>query len=182
MRSGKQGHQGKADSRLARWSLCLGVLLFAASTAVADVAPAKGPVTGYDMPRFVSLRVDRANLRAGPDKYFPIRTVLLRRGMPLKVVDEFKLWRKVALYDDVEGWLHQSLITGRRTFLVLAEAVDMREEPSEEAEVVARLEVNALVGLSSCAGDWCELSTGSYHGWVTRSAGWGALPGEDFKR
>jgi SH3-like domain-containing protein len=180
MRSGKQGRQGKADSRLARWSLCLGALLFAASATAAAGEAGKGPVTGYDMPRFVSIRVDEANLRSGPDKYFPIRTVLLRRGMPVKVIDEFKLWRKIALYDGMEGWLHQSLISGRRTFLVLTEPADMREEPKGDAGIVARLEANALVNLSACKGDWCEVSVGSYEGWVPRSAGWGALPGEDF--
>ena len=180
MRSGKQGRQRKADSRLARWSLCLGALLFAASASAADPEPGKGAVTGYDIPRFVSVRVDQANLRTGPDRYFPIRTVLLRRGMPVKVIDEFKLWRKIVLYDGMVGWLHQSLITGRRTFLVLAEPVDMREEPSAEADVVARLEPHALVGLTECGGDWCALSSGGYDGWVPRSAGWGALPGENF--
>ena len=181
-RSGKQGRQRKADSRLARWSLCLGALLFAGSATAADVPAGKGPVTEYDMPRFVSLRVDKANLRAGPDKYFPIRTVLLRRGMPVKVIDEFKLWRKVALYDGVEGWLHQSLITGRRTFLILAEPADMHDEPSAEAEIVARLEPKALVGVSACDGEWCAVSAGRYRGWVLRSAGWGALLGENFER
>jgi len=39
-----------------------------------------GPVTGYALPRFVSVRVDQANLRTGPDRYFPIRTVLTRRA------------------------------------------------------------------------------------------------------
>lgn len=182
MRSGKQGRQGKSDSRLARWSLCLGALLFAASANAAGIQAGTGPVTGYDIPRFVSIRVDEANLRSGPDKYFPIRTVLLRRGMPVKVIDEFKLWRKVALHDGMEGWLHQSLISGRRTFLVLTEPADMRDDPDADADIVARLEVNALVNLTSCNGDWCAVSVGAYEGWVPRSAGWGALPGEDFER
>lgn len=182
LRGGKQGRREKADSRLTRWSLCLAALLFAASANAADTDGGKGPVTGYDLPRFVSVRVDKANLRTGPDKYFPIRTVLLRRGMPVKVIDEFKLWRKVALHDGMEGWLHQSLVTGRRTFLVVGASVEMLEEPEREADVVARLEPGALANLTACAGDWCALSVSGFAGWVPRAAGWGALPGEDFDR
>lgn len=134
------------------------------------------------MPRFVSVRVNEANLRTGPDKYFPIRTVLTRRGMPVQVIDEFKLWRKVMLYDGVEGWLHQSLITGRRFFLVVEATVEMLAEPEAGAAAVARLEPGALAGLTECAGDWCALSVSGTEGWVPRASGWGALPGEDFER
>jgi SH3-like domain-containing protein len=147
-----------------------------------QAASGKGPVTGFDMPRFVSVRVNEANLRAGPGKYFPIRTVLTRRGMPVQVIDEFKLWRKVSLYDGVEGWLHQSLITGRRFFLIVDATVEMLEEPEASAAVVARLEPGALAGLMECSGDWCALSVSGAEGWVPRASGWGALAGEDFKR
>ncbi len=189
MRGGKQGRREEADSRLGRWCLCLVALLFVASANAADTgggvseaASGKGPVTGYDLPRFVSVRVDKANMRTGPDKYFPIRAVLLRRGMPVKVTDEFKLWRKVVLHDGMEGWLHQSLVTGRRTFLVVGASVEMLEQPEADADVVARLEPGALANLTACAGKWCEVSVSGFEGWVPRAAGWGALPGEDFER
>lgn len=188
-RGGRQGRRDKADSRLVPRCLCVAALLLCGwagagypDAAHAGAEPGKGAVTGYDIPRFVSVRVDKANLRAGPDRYFPIRTVLTRRGMPVKVIDEFKLWRKIALHDGIEGWLHQSLITGRRTFLIVGAAVDMLDEPEAEAEVVAHLEEGALANLTECAGDWCALSVSGYEGWVPRAAGWGALPGEDFER
>jgi SH3-like domain-containing protein len=178
VRGGVQGRQGKADSRLVVWCLCLALLLPAGTATAGE----EGPVTGYPIPRFVSLRVDKAHLRVGPDKYFPIRIVLLRKGMPLKVVDEFKLWRKVQLYDGVEGWLHQSLISGRRTFLIGEREVAMRDSAGDEGAVVARLEPGALAYVDECAGQWCELSVSGYEGWVPRDSGWGTLPGEDFAR
>lgn len=181
-RGGRQGRRDKADSRLVQRCLCVAALLLAAAPALALAQPAVGPVTGYALPRFVSVRVDQANLRTGPDRYFPIRTVLTRRGMPVKVTDEFKLWRKVALHDGMEGWLHQSLVTGRRTFLIFGGAVDMLKEPKADAAVVAHLEAGALANLTECRGDWCALSVAGLEGWVPRAAGWGALPGEDFER
>ena len=102
--------------------------------------------------------------------------------MPVKVIDEFKFWRKVALHDGLEGWLHQSLITGRRTFLVVGASVEMVEEPEADADVVAKLEPGALANLLECDKDWCALSVSGYEGWVPRAAGWGALPGEDFEK
>lgn len=182
MRGGKQGRLSWADSRPIRRSLCVAALLLIGWGSSVQAASGKGPVTGFDMPRFVSVRVNEANLRAGPDKYFPIRTVLTRRGMPVQVIDEFKLWRKVMLYDGVEGWLHQSLITGRRFFLIVSATVEMRKEPEAGAEVVARLEPGALADLMRCKGDWCALSVSGIEGWVPRTAGWGALPDENFER
>lgn len=182
MRGGKRGRLWGADSSPVRRCLCVAALLPLLWAGSGHAADGKGPVTGFDMPRFVSVRVGEANLRAGPDKYFPIRTVLTRRGMPAKVIDEFKLWRKVALYDGLEGWLHQSLITGRRFFLIVDATVEMLAEPEATAPVVARLEPGALADLTACAGDWCALSVAGVKGWVPRAAGWGALPGENFER
>jgi SH3-like domain-containing protein len=177
-----QGRRLLADSRKGRRSLLLGWLgLCFLLAAPAHAAEEKGAVTGYAIPRFVSVRVDEANLRTGPGKYFPICLELKRRGMPVKVVDEFKLWRQVELHDHVTGWLHQSLITGRRTFLVGNALVEMLDDPSAEADVVAKMEPGALAILEECNGDWCLVSTSGFEGWVPRVAGWGALPGEDFE-
>ncbi len=181
VRGGMQGRRKQADSRLLIRCLCFGLALMTAAAASPAAAAEKGAVTGFPIPRFVSIRVDEANLRVGPDKYFPIRTVLLRKGMPAKVIDEFKLWRKVELYDGMQGWLHQSLITGRRTFLVQKEMMPMRREASEDAAVVARLEHGALAYLEECRKGWCSLSAGGYEGWVPQTSGWGALPGEEFE-
>ena len=134
------------------------------------------------MPRFVSVRVPKANLRTSPAKFYPIRLVLLRKSMPVKVIDEFKLWRKIELHDGVVGWLHQSLITGHRTFLIVDAIAEVFAGPEPEAHIIATMEPGTLASLRECRGQWCAISKGGHDGWIPRGAGWGALPGEDFKR
>jgi len=56
--------------------------------------------SGLPVPRFVSLKSDRVNLRNGPGTDYPTGWVYRRAGLPLEVVKEFEGWRQVR---DAEG-------------------------------------------------------------------------------
>jgi SH3-like domain-containing protein len=59
-------------------------------------APAQaGTASGLAVPRFVSLKADRVNLRQGPGNEYPIAWVFRRVGLPVEVVKEFESWRQV---------------------------------------------------------------------------------------
>jgi SH3-like domain-containing protein len=76
------------------------------------------PVTGLPVPRYVSLKSDRVNLREGPSKEHRTRWVYQRAGLPVEIVAEFETWRRVRDADGSEGWVLHSLLSGRRTALV----------------------------------------------------------------
>ena len=65
--------------------------------ALPDVATAqiKQAASGLPLPRFVSLRSDKVNMRTGPGFRYPIDWVYKRLNMPMEVVAEFGTWRKV---------------------------------------------------------------------------------------
>jgi SH3-like domain-containing protein len=167
-----------ADSRLGVLCLCVGLLL-AASTAIASER--LGSDTGYPLPRFVSIDKSEANLRSGPGAQYPILTVLQWRNMPVKIIDEYRRWRKVELHDGSTGWLHKVLLSGRRTFLIRQDAVTLHEEPRADSPAVAIFATGAIAYLQRCDRDWCRITASGYNGWVTRSAGWGVLRDEIFK-
>ena len=154
--------------------LCVGLLLAAPGYAADGV----GPVTGNPLPRFVSIDRDEANLRTGPGKEYPIIAVLQWRNMPVKIIGEYDVWRKVTLYDGSSGWLHRVLLDSRRTFLIRDNPVVVREDPSEEAEAVATFQPGVIATLDHCEPAWCAIQYDRYSGWVPREAGWGLLPGE----
>ena len=54
-----------------------------------------GPVSGLPIPRFVSLKSDRVNVRAGPNKDQDVRWVYTHAGMPVEITAEFENWRRI---------------------------------------------------------------------------------------
>ncbi|MBN9291377.1 MAG: hypothetical protein J0H36_09735, partial [Hyphomicrobium denitrificans] len=88
----------------------------AAPTALrAHPAESSGPSgSGRPVPRFVSLKSDRVNLRNGPGTDYPTGWVYRRAGLPLEIVQEFESWRKVRDSEGATGWVLQSFLSGRR--------------------------------------------------------------------
>ena len=77
-----------------------------------------GTETKLPIPRYVSLKVDRVNMRAGPSKDHEIKWVYQRAGLPVEVTAEFETWRRIRDSSGVEGWVLANLISSRRTALV----------------------------------------------------------------
>ena len=155
-----------------------------ASTTVSAEAGAaavvRGSETGLPLPRYVSLRAGRANLRRGPATSHRVDWVLTRRGMPLEITAEHGLWRRVRDADGETGWLHHSLLRGDRTAMVTAETLDLRAAASEDAVVTARAERGVILPIQTCIEDWCRLGAGRTAGWAPKAAIWGAAAHETF--
>jgi len=141
---------------------------------------AAGP-SGQTVPRFVSLAADKVNLRSGPAPRYPVTWTYQKKGLPVLVTAEFEHWRRIRDVDGDEGWVHKSLLSGRRHALVVGEVSALRRRPEAKAAIVARAEPGVLGRLEACAGDWCRLRLDQAHGWLPRQAIFGALPGEELK-
>ena len=113
---------------------------------------ATGSVSGLPVPRFVSLKSDRVNVRAGPNKDQDVRWVYTHAGMPVEITAEFENWRRIRDWEGAEGWVYHSLLSGKRTAVVLPtknELVPLYEIPTRVA-VTARLQSGVLGALKSC--------------------------------
>jgi SH3-like domain-containing protein len=169
-----------SDTALVRRALTAMVAL--AMTAVTAAAEGQvGSKTGLPIPRFVSLRSDEVNLRAGPGTTYPVEWVYVRRGMPIEVIAEFENWRKVRDWQGTVGWVHQSLLDGRRTVLVVGEERLLRQEPAADAPALARLEPGVIAGLLECSDLWCRIEIEGHRGWLGREEFWGTYPAETIK-
>jgi len=147
---------------------------------VAPAEPPKGSNTGLPLPRFASLRGEEVNLRSGPGTRYPIEWVYKRRDLPVEIEREFEAWRLVQDQEGVKGWVHQAVLTGRRTFVVTVAERVVRSEPKDDGAPVARLKVAVIGRIRSCdAGvDWCQVQVQDYRGWLKRTDFWGSAPGE----
>jgi SH3-like domain-containing protein len=148
----------------------------------ASAAPGKGPVTGFDMPRYVSLKTDRANVRRGPALEHRVDWEFLRRDMPLRVVAEHGSWRRVQDMDDVSGWVHSALLSGRRTVIVTKgpESV-LHKDADPTSPPVARIEQGVILTLQACRPTWCLLETDNHEGWMPKADLWGVDANETFE-
>jgi len=134
--------------------------------------------TGLPVPRFVTLKSDEVNMRAGPGTEYPVLWQYRKKGLPLRVEAEFGVWRKVVDHEDTTGWMHQSVVSLKRHALVTASSARMYASPDNGAALVAVAERNALLELQSCPTQWCKVAAGDLRGWVARTAVWGLLDGE----
>jgi SH3-like domain-containing protein len=140
--------------------------------------PQAGRSTGLPLPRFVSLAADRVNVRFGPGKQYPVNWVFGRKGLPVEITAEFDTWRKIRDFDGEEGWIHSSLLSSRRTIMVLGEARSLRRTPGTDARVVLRAEPGVIGTLFDCEETWCRVEIEGRRGWLQRSEFWGTRPGE----
>jgi SH3-like domain-containing protein len=165
-------------------------------------APRTG-ASGLPLPRFASLKSANVNLRVGPGKEHPILWNYVKAGLPVEIVLEFDTWRKIRDADGVEGWVYQSMLSGRRTATVepsLAARPDgiaaiietstaepahtaaIHAKPESGSRVVALLEAGVNLDVLTCDGTWCSVKlkerNGGFGGWIEQSRLWGVYPAE----
>lgn len=163
-------------------ALIISLLAAVSSAWASDIALGHGSVTGLPIPRFVSLKSDRVNVRSGPSRDQDVRWVYTRAGMPVEITAEFENWRRIRDWQGGEGWVYHSLLSGKRTAVVVPtlkdDLVPLYESPDTKSVVVARLQGGVLGRLVSCTGTWCEFSGKGFDGWIQQVRLWGAYPSE----
>jgi SH3-like domain-containing protein len=153
-------------------------LILAPRAAFADPV---GPVTKLPMPRFASLKTDRVNLREGPSKDHATKWVYERAGLPVEITAEFEIWRKVRDSEGIEGWVLHSLLSGRRTALVLpknGESSKLYARASASADLAATLQSGVIVNIRNCDGAWCLVDGDGFKGYIEQDKLWGVYPNE----
>jgi SH3-like domain-containing protein len=140
-----------------------------------------GP-SGLAIPRFVSLKAEKVNVRRGPSSDHPVAWVFQRKGLPVEIVAEFENWRRIRDSDGEEGWILQSMLAGKRTAVVApwrgTQMTLLHSAASKESSVAANLAAGVMSDVTNCDGKWCEINASGYDGYVEQDMLWGVYPGE----
>ena len=191
---------GLTRHRLGRTLLLLGGLLASTAFAAAADGPAStgalppagqptGKVSGLPVPRYVSLKTDRVNLREGPSKDHRTAWVFQRAGLPVEITAEHETWRRIRDAEGTEGWVLHSLLSGRRTALVMpwaktgAAALPLFADASDQSGVTAQLQPNVIANVKTCKDGWCRVvivlpSARDVSGFMKQDRLWGVYPNE----
>lgn len=193
---GLRAHRSNMTRSQRPFLVWAGGLLLAAS--VADAAFAQAPketpqigASGHKVPRYVSLKADRVHLRQGPGKDYPTSWVFQRTGLPVEIIREVEVWREVRDAGGTVGWVHGSLLSSRRTAIVLPWEVKdgqagkasalLREDDRESAHAVAQVEAGTLANIIACENGWCRVSVNQFRGYIEQTKLWGTYPDERIK-
>lgn len=170
------------------WGLSIAIALTAIGGLEMPARAESRPVgieTGLPLPRFVSLKATKVNVRVGPSRSHPVRWVYQRKGLPIEILAEFEHWRRVRDSDGDVGWVYHTLLDGRRHALVRPangeETAKLYDGPGGTGEMVAAAEPNVVVALDACGADWCRAQAGGYTGWVAKRDLWGVYSDERFE-
>ena len=170
----------------------LAFLASASGAAFAQEAPGGRRGTGLPVPRYVSLKTDRVNLREGPSKDHRTAWVYQRAGLPVEIVAEYETWRRIRDSEGTEGWVLHSLLSGRRTALVMpwakgeVPAIPLLDKAAEGGATVARLQPGVVLTVKDCTGTWCRVTlpidgARDLGGYIRQDRLWGVYPNESLQ-
>ena len=136
--------------------------------------------SGLPLPRFASLRAGEVNVRTGPGVQYPVDWVFQRQGLPVEVIAEYRTWRKIRDWQGTQGWVHQSLLAGKRNVIVVGGTRTLLAKPEPDGRAVAQLEAGVVASLVSCpeGSAWCRIEIDGFDGWLRRVDFWGVLKDE----
>ena len=141
----------------------------------------RGQVTNLPIPRYGSLKTNEANARRGPSLSHKIDWIYKRQNMPLEIYAEYENWRRVRDFEGLGGWVHYTLLSGKRYVLIKNELLEMRLLPSVESQVIDKVPQFNIANLDKCNKDWCRIIDNGYKGWVLKSEIWGVYNNETKK-
>ncbi len=140
------------------------------------------PQNKLPLPRFVSLRSDKVHVRIGPSQNHEIRWTFAKAGLPVEIIAEFENWRRIRDSEGADGWVHQAMLSGRRTAIVRgnsgAKTIPVYQRTNGEGSLIAELQPGVLASVRACAKGWCRISGERFDGYILQTLLWGVYPDE----
>jgi SH3-like domain-containing protein len=175
-----EGSKQAFASRAILLIVIMAAALLACRTQAAEVG--MGPKSGLPVPRYVSLKPDRVNVHGGPTRDHDVLFVYTRAGLPVEITAESDNWRRIRDWEGSEGWVYHSLLSGKRTAVILPkdkqQLVPVRDEADPKGRIVAQLQAGVLAAVKRCTGTWCRITGAGFDGWVVQEQLWGVYANE----
>ena len=168
--------------------MAVSFLMLPVSTSLVNAQSTTTGKTGLPIPRFVSLKSGKANMRVGPGGKYQVAWLYQKQGLPMEIVQEFDNWRKVRDAEGNEGWMLHSLLSGKRTAIInpwetdkQKGLADLKSDNDETSSTLAKIEPGVLAKVDYCGEKYCHLTIGDKDGYVSKANVWGVYPDEQIE-
>ena len=134
--------------------------------------------TGLPLPRFASIKADEANMRKGPGEDYHIIWTFKKKNYPVKIIAEYKNWRKIKDHYNHVGWIHKALLIGKKSAMIenpKHTLVPLLDKPRKDANVIGYAEPFSIGSYTKCKGDYCVMEFNTVTGWVNKNFIWGII-------
>lgn len=161
--------------------------------AIASAAYGGGAFASDPVARFVSLKADRLDVRAGPGPTHKVAWVFQRAGLPVEVLGESNGWREIRDVDGAVGWVQARHLSLRRTVIITGivtgttagvatvGGIALKARASDGADTLLLTEPGIVANLVACDGLWCQVGLADIRGFLPQNQLWGVLKGEIVK-
>lgn len=130
-------------------------------------------------PYWASIASGKAMMRAGPGRNYPGTWLYQRHDLPVRVVKTFPNWRLIEDPDGMRGWMLVSLLSDRRTAMVIqGDPRPIRAEPRKSARVRYLAEAGVVGRIDKCGGGYCRFEIGKKKGYIATRDIYGLSPRE----
>jgi SH3-like domain-containing protein len=122
-----------------------------------------------EIPRFVTIKSAEVNVRTGPNTRYPIKFVFIKKNEPVEVVAHFDNWRKIRNINGEDGWVHETMLSGKRHVIIIGKEVQaLYKKPKDGAPRIILLEPNVRGHLLNCEKEWCRIEVSDKRGWIKK--------------
>ena len=125
--------------------------------------------------KFLSLKKDKVYLRQGPSKDYSIILIYNKKYLPVKILDSWENWRKIIDFENNSGWIHVSLLSGKKTAINKINNSIIFNSDTIYSKPLARVEKGRLLFVKKCKNEWCKVSSDKYVGWIKKNLLWGKI-------
>tara|TARA_Y100000590_G_scaffold343743_1_gene392879 strand:+ start:4033 stop:4536 length:504 start_codon:yes stop_codon:yes gene_type:complete len=130
-------------------------------------------------PYFANLKWNKANVRSGPGKKYPILWQFRKARLPIEIIGEYDSHFKIRYLDGDQGWLHKRLIDKKERWAMIQPTSQvLRSKPDINSKPILVAEPGVIGKIQICREKWCKLEIKKMSGWIPKNFIWGVYPDE----
>jgi len=114
-------------------------------------------------PKYASIKKNKTYLRYNASFRAPISHIYNKKGLPILIINEHGNWKKIKDSNGIEGWMHKSMISNRKTFINL----------KKQNLIIAIIDPQVVGKIIKCEKIYCRVKVNKYKGWLKKEFLWG---------
>ncbi|MEN8136535.1 MAG: SH3 domain-containing protein [Thermodesulfobacteriota bacterium] len=155
-------HPAISRITIAGFAVCL-LFVFASSALAAE---------------YVSIKKNGVNVRSGPSTKEQVRWEVFKT-FPLKVLKREKDWVNCLDFEGDKGWVHENLLSNKKTVIVKKKKINLRDSPStaDDSRIIAVVKYGVVFKAIAKKRDWLKVRhQDTTEGWVHKDLIWPSDP------